>query len=62
MFCFLQRIAADDSGRNMQDIFNNSGFGWSDSEEQAELREQSNRFLLIRRQPEEEDGPLVVTC
>ena len=46
-------FAFDLTKEHMEDIYEESGYGWDDSDKKSELNEQGTRFLLIRdRSPE----------
>lgn len=47
-YCFSQ------VKENMEDLYDNSGYGWDDDDKRRELTEDGARFLLIREWPEEE--------
>ena len=43
---------------NMEELYDNSGYGWDDDDKRRELSEDGARFLLIREWPEEEGQEL----
>jgi hypothetical protein len=46
---------------NMEDVYDNSGYGWDDDDKYRELTEKGTRFLCIREWPvdDNEKGELV---
>lgn len=46
----------DMTKEHMEDIYEESGYGWDDDDKQAELTEAGARYLLVRNVPTENNG------
>jgi GNAT superfamily N-acetyltransferase len=51
------RWAFDECKLNMEDRYEESGYGWDDEDKKKEFTEEGTRFLIVRASPEEDDTP-----
>jgi GNAT superfamily N-acetyltransferase len=51
------RWAFDECKLNMEDRYEESGYGWDDEDKKKEFTEEGTRFLLVRGSPDEDGTP-----
>lgn len=51
------RWAFDECKLNMEDRYEESGYGWDDEDKKKEFTEEGTRFLIVRAKPEEDGTP-----